>query len=124
MYNCSLVARCFLWGRGGNVWSLSHTFVIYWNAIILHYINLLSFMRTIWRAFCLLVLRYDQRQQVNTASLRPVYEELLKLCHENRVVSEVFTQLGTFLCRPCNRKVEAVMHLQKELMEKKGTLEN
>jgi len=57
-------------------------------------------------------------------SLRPVCEELLKLCHNNRVVSEVFTQPDAFLCRPCVRKVEAVARLEKELMQKKGTLEN
>jgi len=57
-------------------------------------------------------------------SLRPVCEELLKLCHNDRVVSEVFTQPDTFLCRPCVRKIEAVVHLEKELMQKNGTLEN
>jgi len=71
---------------------------------------------------CLSVLRPDQRQRINTASLRPAYKELLKLCHKNRVVSEVFTQPDAILCRPFIRKVEAVVRLEKELMEKRASL--
>jgi len=43
------------------------------------------------------------------------------LCHETRVSSEVLTQPDAFLFRPCARKVEDVVRLEKE---KKGTVDN
>ena len=79
-------------------------FVIYWNVITFHH-NLL-YANNMACPLYLLVLRSDQRQRVNTASLRPVYEELLKLCNENRVVSEVFAQPDAFFVGPVLEKLK------------------
>jgi len=54
---------------------------------------------------CLSVLRPKLGRRVNTASLRPVYEELLKFCHETCVCSEVLTQTDAFLFRPVPKKL-------------------
>jgi len=110
-------------GGEENVWSLSHTFC---DSLECNYITShpSTFADNMACLLCLSVLRCDQRRRVSTTSLRPVCEELLKLCHENCVVSEAFTRPDAFFCRPCVRRVEAVVRLGKELVEKKGILEN
>jgi len=96
----SLVLRPDVLRGGGekNVWSLSHTFC---DSLECNYITSQpsTFADNMACLLCLLVLRSDQRQRVSTTSLRPVCEELLKLCHENCVVSEAFTRPDAFLCR-------------------------
>jgi len=47
---------------------------------------------------------------------------LLKLCHNDPIVSEALSQARTFLCKPCVRNVESIEKLEKTLIQKKAAI--
>ena len=87
----------------------------------LNYIIQLLFVVKMACLICLSVLRPDQRRRLDKFSLRSV---LLNLIDNDCTISEVFTRPNIFLYRPCVRGIESIERLEKDLIQKKSTIQH